>query len=292
MEKELKEEVKRRLKMKIEEKFGDSSFRWSLLLYNVLFFIVIYLVTFLIWGTSSANQFLLGGVVVAIVGEYIFYMVAVNTWRRNDIPTEIYREKNKRIEELEQVISKPISIFTSHDTQEKNGDYILKRIKVINQSYETLFECMADIYSFYKETGGESLPIQVVTNQISWSEKGRKKSGNKVNLKHGVEEILDIFKIDSYKNIFLIGEDDNNTPIEETGTYKIDIILYSGDDSFPSHLFNIKFYCYAKDRIEIKEVTKPSKIEMLYSSGKGTNLPINFNGTTKKQSWIQRIFKK
>jgi hypothetical protein len=163
-----------------------------------------------------------------------------------------YKIKNNR--KSKEKPEKPrIPVIAIRAMPEISDDGTIEKLQIINQSDEKLLNCIISIYGFHKETPSGISGRDIKSNQISWSKSERKTANNKVDLIKNIPVKADIFKATPDKRIFLIGEGDNNTPITEGGSYKVELQL--DGDNLDSHVFYIRFECYLSNRIEITKVS-------------------------------------
>lgn len=276
MKKNYKEEIHERIKSRIKEKFGTTKARWFIIIINLLAFSIVCLYSFITWGKDVAVQYIIQTLATFVLIDSIIYFTHILIWRWFSIPQEIFNELSEENENLQSLISTPVSIHISQTEDEVNDPHIFKQIKLVSRSPQLLLSCFATIENFCELLpDGTKKNIEPVSRQISWSTTGRRTGDNKVDLVIGIPEKLYLVRKDNNeKRFYLMGEKGNNTPLKNKGKYEIQI-RFNGNN-FSPHIFNVIIELNGRGSLKITGISKLSLLNFFNANvGMKANLDIN-----------------
>lgn len=170
---------------------------------------------------------------------------------------DIYWDSKKK----DEIISETkVVIFPSHDELEK--DCVFKRIQLINQDYRKLLSCHVTATSFSVSPRFGNF-IRLASDNMVWSKSNSGVSNNKIDLVEGIPINLYVARVNPRKKTAeIVGINGLYTPIKK-GLYSLDLRL--DGNNFEPHAFSVTFYYDGKKSVEIKNVSRLSKIMFLYT---------------------------
>jgi hypothetical protein len=177
-------------------------------------------------------------------------------------------------ENKENIISEiKVKIRPSDDEKEK--DFVLKRIQLINQDSKKLLSCYVTAISLAPLPLDGSF-IKLASDDMVWAKSNSRVSNNRIDIVEGIVTNLYVARINEKKKVCeVFGINGLHTPIEK-GEYSLRLRL-DGENFESPKAFSVEFYYNGKKSLEFRKFSDLSDIAFPYSTVNAGFHKIKFN---------------
>jgi hypothetical protein len=154
MDKKYSSEIGKRIKQKIEIRFGTRRAIIITITAALIINVIAYIVFRHLWGVNTANQQIFWDVITTVLLAALVFGVSLFFWRFFDIPEEIYNDQNKLLEVTQ---SSDLNLIVSHGSNiiENAGvgnPHIYLTIDVVNKELRKVVDLEARFVTIYQWT--------------------------------------------------------------------------------------------------------------------------------------------